>query len=113
MLFCKVGDFNMEEIKSFSTNSLITRTTNDITQVQMFLAMGIQILIKSPLLAVWAIFKVLNKSWEWTLLTAGSVLIILIYTSIKFASLELRVGEPLHVANDISLLPLQMYPKWK
>ena len=79
MLFSKVGDFNMEEIKSFSTSSLITRTTNDITQVQMFLAMGIQILIKSPLLAVWAIFKVLNKSWEWTLLTASSVLIILIY----------------------------------
>ncbi|MDD4795441.1 MAG: ABC transporter ATP-binding protein, partial [Bacilli bacterium] len=79
MLFSKVGDFNMEEIKSFSTNSLITRTTNDITQVQMFLAMGIQILIKSPLLAIWAIFKVLNKSWEWTLLTASSVLIILIY----------------------------------
>jgi len=79
LLFSKVGDFSMEEIKAFSTNSLITRTTNDLTQVQIFLAVGLQILIKSPLLAIWAIFKVLNKSWEWMLLTAGSVFFILIY----------------------------------
>lgn len=78
-LFNKVEDFSMEEIKQFSTNSLITRTTNDITQVQMFLSMGMQIIIKSPLLATWAILKIVDKSMSWTALTASSVLFLLIY----------------------------------
>lgn len=78
-LFTKVGDFSMEEIKSFSTNSLITRTTNDIMQVQIFISIGMQILIKSPILATWAILKILDKSWKWTALTAGSVVFLIIY----------------------------------
>ncbi|MDD2505113.1 MAG: ABC transporter ATP-binding protein, partial [Bacilli bacterium] len=78
-LFTKVEDFSMEEIKAFSTNSLITRTTNDITQVQMFISVGMQILLKSPILAIWAIFKILDKSKEWTTLTAGSVFFLIIY----------------------------------
>ena len=69
----------MEEIKTFSTNSLITRTTNDISQIQMFMSIGMQMLIKSPILAVWAIFKILDKSWEWTALTAGAVGFLIIY----------------------------------
>ena len=69
----------MEEIKTFSTNSLITRTTNDIMQIQMFLSMGMQIIFKSPILALWAIVKIVDKSWKWTSLTAGSVLFVLIY----------------------------------
>ena len=81
-IFTKVEDFSMEEIKAFSTNSLITRTTNDITQVQMFLSMGMQMLIKSPILATWAILKILNKSWKWTALTASSVAFIIIYIAI-------------------------------
>ena len=81
-LFNKVESFNMEEIKNFSTSSLITRTTNDITNIQMFFAMGLQMLIKAPLTAIWAVSKILNKSWEWSVLTLISVLILLVSISI-------------------------------
>ncbi|HOB25752.1 MAG TPA: ABC transporter ATP-binding protein [Bacilli bacterium] len=81
-LFEKIESFGMEEIKKFSTGSLITRTTNDITNVQMFFAMGLQLLIKAPITAVWAIFKILNKSWEWTAVTGGAVFIIFITITI-------------------------------
>lgn len=77
MIFEKVKGFGMEEIKAFSTSSLITRTTNDVTNVEMFYSMGIQMLIKSPITAVWAIFKILDKSWQWSLVTAVAVVIIL------------------------------------
>lgn len=67
----------MEEIKKFSTSSLITRTTNDITNVEMLISMGLQLLIKAPITAVWAIFKILNKSWQWSAITGVAVLILL------------------------------------
>lgn len=76
-LFTKVLDLSTAEVKDFSTSSLITRTTNDITQIQMFIAMGLQLLIKAPLTAIWAITKILNKSWQWSALTAVAVVIIL------------------------------------
>ena len=76
-LFNKVGDLAISEIKGFSTSSLITRTTNDITQVQMLIAMGLQLLIKAPITAVWAITKILNKSWQWSAITALGVVILL------------------------------------
>ena len=76
-LFLKVESFGMEEIKKFSTSSLITRTTNDITNIQMFISMGLQMLIKAPITAVWAIMKILNKSWEWSALTGACVVILL------------------------------------
>ena len=63
-LFDKVGDLAMNEVKQFSTSSLITRTTNDITQVQMLVAMGLQLMIKAPITAVWAVTKILNKIVE-------------------------------------------------
>ena len=81
-LFNKVESFNMEEIKNFSTSSLITRTTNDITNIQMFFAMGLQMLIKAPITAIWAVFKILNKSWQWSLVTLGAVLVLLTMISI-------------------------------
>lgn len=77
-LFEKVQNFSMEEINNFSTSSLITRTTNDITNIQRFISMGLQLLIKSPIMAVWAIFKILNKSWQWSALTGAAVFILLI-----------------------------------
>ena len=77
-VFNKVEDFSMTEIKKFSTSSLITRTTNDITQVQMLLALGLQVFIKAPIMAIWAIIKISGKSFEWTLLTGGAVLVLLI-----------------------------------
>ena len=77
-IFTKVEEFGMEEIKNFSTSSLITRTTNDITQVQMLIAMGLQVLIKAPIMAVWAISKIAGKSWQWSAITAGAVGILLV-----------------------------------
>lgn len=77
-VFEKVLSFSMEEIKGFSTSSLITRTTNDITQVQMLIAMGMQMLIKAPIMAVWAIMKIYGKGFEWSVITAGAVGILLI-----------------------------------
>ena len=76
-LFNKAIDLSTAEIKEFSTSSLITRTTNDITQIQMFIAMGLQMMIKAPLTAMWAITKILNKSWQWSALTALAVVILL------------------------------------
>ena len=77
MLNRKIGVDDTEEIKKFSTSSLITRTTNDVTQIEMFLGMGLQLLIKSPITAVWAVTKILNKSWEWSTITGIAVLILL------------------------------------
>ena len=76
-LFTKVEKLAMNEIKNFSTSSLITRSTNDITQIQMFTAMGVQLLIKAPLTAILAITKILNKSWQWSALTGVAVVILL------------------------------------
>ncbi len=75
-VFNRVTDFGAEEIKKFSTASLITRTTNDVTQIQMLVAMGLQVMIKAPIMAVWAILKIVGKSWQLSLLTAGAVLVI-------------------------------------
>ena len=76
-VFEKVQSFGMEEIKLFSTSSLITRSTNDITNIQMFISMGLQMMIKAPIVAVWAVLKILNKSWEWSALTGVAVLVLI------------------------------------
>lgn len=81
-MFSKVSAFSMEEINGFSTASLITRSTNDITQVQMAIAMGLQVIIKAPILAVWAILKILGKSWQWTAVTGGAVVVLIIIIGI-------------------------------
>ncbi len=76
-LFRKIEGLSMSEIKQFSTSSLITRTTNDITQVELVIAMGLQLILKAPITAVWAVTKILNKSWEWSAITGVSVIILL------------------------------------
>lgn len=76
-LFDKVESLSMHEVKSFSTSSLITRTTNDITQVEMLIGMGLQLLIKAPITAIWAITKILGKSWQWSAITAVAIVILL------------------------------------
>lgn len=81
-LFNKVQSFSMEEISHFSTASLITRSTNDITQVQMLIVMGLQVLVKAPITAAWAICKIAGKRWEWTLSTGIAVVILLILVGI-------------------------------
>lgn len=77
-IFKKVEDLSSEEIKNFSTSSLITRTTNDLTQIEMLIAMGLQLMIKSPIMAVWAVTKILGKSLEWSLITAIAVAVLLV-----------------------------------
>ena len=76
-IFDKVENIDTEEVKGFSTSSLITRTTNDVTQVEMLIAIGLQLLIKAPITAIWAVTKILNKSWQWSALTGVAVVILL------------------------------------
>lgn len=78
LVFNKVINFSDAEIKRFSTASLITRTTNDISQVQMIIAMGLQLLIKAPVMAVWALCKIVGKGWQWSTATAVAVAFLLI-----------------------------------
>ncbi len=75
-LFYHVVGSSKQEMQSFSVPSLITRTTNDITQIQMIVSMGLQMMIKAPIMAVWAVIKILNKSWQLSVVTAGFVIAI-------------------------------------
>ena len=77
-LFTKVENLGMEEVKKFSVSSLITRTTNDIGQIQMLISMGLQLMIKAPITAVWAVTKILGKSIEWSTITAIAVAVLLV-----------------------------------
>ncbi len=77
-IFSKVLKFSTKEMKELETSSLITRTTNDITQVEMLISMGLQMIVKAPIMAIWAIFKILNKGMEWSILTAVCVFVLLI-----------------------------------
>ena len=81
-LYAKVEAFSMEEINRFSTSSLITRSTNDITQVQMLIAMGLQVLIRAPFMAGMALVKIAGKTWEWSLATAASVAFMLVLVTV-------------------------------
>ncbi len=96
-VFCKVLGFSMEEINNFSTPSLITRSTNDITQVQMIITMGLQAMIKAPIMAVWAILKISDKSWQWTLATgvAVAVMITMLTVLVVFALPKFKVIQTL------------------
>ena len=77
-VFHAVGDFGTEEIKSFSTSSLITRTTNDITQVGMLISMGLQMIIRAPIMAIWAITKIAGKSYEWSIATGVAIIVLIV-----------------------------------
>ncbi|MCL2461253.1 MAG: ABC transporter ATP-binding protein/permease [Defluviitaleaceae bacterium] len=77
-IFEKVESFSTEEISRFSTASLITRSTNDITQIQMLIAMGLQIILQAPIMAVWAITKIANKGLDWSMATLGAVVIMVV-----------------------------------
>ncbi|MDQ0156312.1 ABC-type multidrug transport system fused ATPase/permease subunit [Robertmurraya andreesenii] len=97
MVFEKTMSFSMEEINNFSTSSLITRSTNDITQIQFIIAIGLQVIIKAPILAVWAIMKIAGKSWQWTAATGGAVaaLIIMLSVIIIFAIPKFKIIQQL------------------
>ena len=94
-LYDKVVGFSMEEINTFSTSSLVTRSTNDITQIVMVISMGLQMLLRAPIIAIWAIFKIVDKGWQWILVTAIAVVVVLMTITIvlvlvtpKFKSLQ-------------------------
>ena len=81
-VFHKVQSFSMEEIGNFSTASLITRSTNDITQVQMLIVMGLEVLLKAPIMAVWALCKISTKNWQWTASTGVAVVVLLSFVGV-------------------------------
>lgn len=82
MLFSKVNSFSTHEINKFSTSSLITRSTNDITQIQLIITLGLQMMIKAPIMAVWAITKIAGKGFEWSIATGVAVLILVIIITV-------------------------------
>lgn len=96
-LFDKVLSLSMEDISGFSKASLITRSTNDITQIQQFLVMGLQMIIRSPIMAFWAIMRISNKEWSWTLATivAGIAMISIIAISMAIAIPKFKVRQQL------------------
>ena len=84
-VFHKVQSFSMEEIGNFSTASLIIRSTNDITQVQMLIVMGLEVLLKAPIMAVWALCKISTKNWQWTASTGVAVVVLLSFVGVCVA----------------------------
>ena len=77
-IFAQVGKFGMEEIKKFSTSSLITRTTNDVTQVGLLISLGLQVIIKAPIMAIWAITKIIGKNFNWSIATSIAIIVLLV-----------------------------------
>lgn len=103
-VFNKVADFGQKEMLEFSVPSLINRTTNDITQIQMLVSMGLQILIKSPVMAVWAVVKIINKSWTLSVITAGFVVALLLMMFIVVKVVLPRVKRVQKLTDDINLV---------
>ena len=104
LVFKKVADFGQKEMHEFSVPSLINRTTNDITQIQMFVAMGMQIMVKAPIMAVWAVLKIVNKSWTLSLITAGFVVALLILMVAVIVIILPRVKRVQRLMDDINLV---------
>jgi ATP-binding cassette subfamily B protein len=107
LLFNKVESFSTEEINRFSTSSLITRSTNDITQVQMLIVMSLQLVIKAPIMAVWAITKIAGKGYEWSMVTGAGVLIVLlmvvllmIFVVPKFKKMQIMIDNITRVTRE-------------
>ena len=98
-VFRKVESFSMNEINKFSIPSLITRSTNDITQIQTIIAMGLQVIIKAPITAIWAITKISSKSWQWTTATVVGVIALILVVTIVF-SLALPKFKIIQVLTD-------------
>ncbi len=101
-LFAKVQSFSMEEINHFSTASLITRSTNDISQVQTLITMGMMVALRAPVMAVWAITKVATKNWQWTLATGVAVLALFMLLSAVFLFAVPRFKKIQKLTDDIN-----------
>ena len=83
LLFNKVISLSMEDISSFSKASLITRSTNDVTQIQVFLVIGLQMLVRAPIMAIWALIRISNTQWAWTFSTIIAVLILFVLIGVS------------------------------
>ena len=103
-VFHKIADFGQQEMMAFSVSSLINRTTNDITHIQMLVAMGNQILIKAPVMAVWAIIKIVNKSWTLSAITAGFVAALLAMMVVVIVVVLPRVRRVQKLMDQINLV---------
>ena len=101
-VFNQVADFGQYEMQQFSVPSLINRTTNDITQIQMLVAMGLQIMIKSPIMAIWAVIKIISKSWTLSVITAGFVVALLAMMAIVIAVIVPRVRRVQKLTDNIN-----------
>ncbi|MBW3079152.1 ABC transporter ATP-binding protein [Bifidobacterium sp. 81T8] len=102
--FAKVESFGPAEMNRFSTASLITRSTNDITQIQMFITMGLQLIVKSPIMAVWAIMKIAGDGFEWTLATAVATVILLVAIVILMALVMPKFKAMQQLTDNINLV---------
>ena len=107
LLFNKVESFSMEELNRFSTSSLITRSTNDVTQVHMLLVIALQLVIKAPIMAVWAVTKIAGKGFEWSMATGVAVLIVLLIVAIlmifiipKFKKMQILTDDVTRVTRE-------------
>ncbi len=101
-LFSAVQSFSMEEIGRFSTASLITRSTNDVTQVQMVIVLGLQVMVKAPVMAVWAIAKIEGKQWQWTLSTAAAVAVLLLVVGVCLLLVTPRFKQMQRLTDDVN-----------
>ena len=101
-LFRKVQEFSMEEINLFSTASLITRSTNDITQVQMLLSMGMQVALRGPIMAIWALSKIATKSWQWSVTVVAAVIFLGILLATVFLVAVPRFKKIQTLTDDIN-----------
>lgn len=104
LVFDKTLSFSMEEMNRFSTASLITRSTNDVTQIQTLIAMGLQAIIKAPITAVWAVTKILGKSWQWTAVTGGGVVILLIVIAVVILYAVPRFKKVQRLTDNLNLV---------
>lgn len=102
--FRKVESFGPAEMSKFSTASLITRSTNDITQIQMFITMGLQLIVKSPIMAVWAVCKIAGEGFEWTVATAIAVVILLVAVVILMAMVMPKFKAMQRLTDNINLV---------
>ncbi len=102
--FRKVESFGPAEMSKFSTASLITRSTNDITQIQMFITMGLQLIVKSPIMAVWAVYKIAGEGFEWTVATAIAVVILLVAVVILMAMVMPKFRAMQRLTDNINLV---------
>ena len=101
-LFSAVQSFSMEEIGRFSTASLITRSTNDVTQVQMVIVLGLQVMVKAPVMAAWAIAKIAGKQWQWTLSTAAAVAVLLLVVGVCLLLVTPRFKQMQRLTDDVN-----------